>query len=117
MFMTGSRGGVLITLFSLVLAFALYFYRDLPQRARLVSVALGGRVAAFAILELFGSGINARFDMLGLGDEGRIATWRATMRMIADHPWFGTGQGTFSWAYPAYRQPDISMWGTWDRSA
>jgi hypothetical protein len=62
------------------------------------------------------SGINARFDMLGLGDEGRIATWRATLRMIADHPWFGTGQGTFSWAYPAYRQPDISMWGTWDRA-
>jgi O-antigen ligase len=34
--------------------------------------------------------------------------------MIADHPWFGTGQGTFAYAFPAYRSPNISMWGVWD---
>jgi O-antigen ligase len=116
MFMTGSRGGVLITLFALAVAFGLYFHRDLPRRSRLVWVVLGGGAAGLVLLELLGAGVNARFDAQGLGDEGRIATWRATLRMIADHPWFGTGQGTFSWAYPAYRSSEVPMWGTWDRA-
>jgi len=34
--------------------------------------------------------------------------------MIADHPWLGTGQGTFAYAFPAYRSPNVSMWGVWD---
>ena len=45
------------------------------------------------------------------------AGWRpieSTLRMIADHPWFGTGQGTFAYAFPAYRSPNVSMWGVWD---
>ena len=33
--------------------------------------------------------------------------------MIADHPWFGTGLGTFVWSFPAYRS-DVSMWGVWE---
>jgi O-antigen ligase len=33
--------------------------------------------------------------------------------MIADHPWFGTGLGTFIWSFPAYRS-DFSMWGIWE---
>ena len=32
--------------------------------------------------------------------------------MIADHPWFGTGLGTFVWSFPAYRS-GASMWGVW----
>jgi O-antigen ligase len=36
--------------------------------------------------------------------------------MIAEHPWFGTGLGTFEWTYPAYRSGDVSMWGVWDRA-
>jgi O-antigen ligase len=36
--------------------------------------------------------------------------------MIADHPWFGTGQGTFVWSFPAYRSDEVSMAGTWDRA-
>ena len=34
--------------------------------------------------------------------------------MIADHPWFGTGLGTFVWSFPAYRSANISLWGVWD---
>jgi O-Antigen ligase len=60
--------------------------------------------------------VNTRFDAQGIGDEGRVAVWRATLRMIADHPWFGTGQGTFVWSFPAYRPSDISVWGIWDRA-
>ena len=52
--------------------------------------------------------------MQGLAGEGRLETYRATLRMIADHPWFGTGQGTFAYAFPAYRSPNVSIWGVWD---
>jgi O-antigen ligase len=58
--------------------------------------------------------VNARFDLEGLADEGRLETYRSTLRMIADHPWFGTGLGTFAYAFPAYRSANVSVWGVWD---
>jgi O-antigen ligase len=116
MFMTSSRAGVLVSLAALILAFALYFRRDLPRRGRLLSAVLGGGFGALILLQLMGASVNARFDAQGLGDEGRLATYRGTLRLIADHPWFGTGQGTFAFAYPAYRPPDVAMLGTWDRA-
>ena len=116
MFMTASRAGVLLSLLALVVTFTVYFHRDLPRRSGGLAAALGGSAVALVLLQFMGGGISARFDTQGVADGGRFATYRATMRMIADHPWFGTGQGTFAWAYPAYRSEDISMWGTWDRA-
>src|SRR5258705_4879155 len=49
-------------------------------------------------------------------DHTRLSLYRATLRMIADHPWFGTGLGTFNLAFPAYRGDDISMYGIYDRA-
>ena len=115
MFMTGSRGAVVLSLLALVVAFVAYFRRDLPPRAGLVTAAAGGGAVALLLLQLMGAGINARFDFQGLADEGRFATYRATLHMIADHPWFGTGQGTFVYAFPlAYRSSNASTIGTWD---
>ena len=37
--------------------------------------------------------------------EGRKAMWAGTLRMIRDHPWQGTGPGTWQWFYPRYRSP------------
>src|ERR1700722_11748012 len=114
MFMTGSRGAVVISLFALIVAFIAFFRRDLPQRSGLVTALAGGGAAALILLQLMGAGINARFDVQGAADEGRLETYKSTLRMIADHPWFGTGQGTFAYAFPAYRSPNVSMWGVWD---
>ena len=47
--------------------------------------------------------LSGRFEMQGAVDQGRLETYRSTLRMIADHPWFGTGLGTFVWSFPAYR--------------
>jgi len=63
---------------------------------------------------------NIRFGLppleWGLSGLGRVEIYRSTLRMIADHPWFGTGLGTFEWSFPAYRSADVSMWGVWDRA-
>ena len=71
---------------------------------------------ALVLLQFMGGKVNARFAAQGAADEGRVAIWQATLRMIADHPWFGTGQGTFVWSFPAYRSEDVSMVGVWDRA-
>ena len=47
-------------------------------------------------------------------DHTRLSLYRSTLRMIADRPWFGSGLGTFNFAFPAYRSDDISMWGIYD---
>jgi O-antigen ligase len=114
MFMTGSRGAVVISLFALVLAFTAFFRRDLPQRSGIAIALAGGSAAAIIVLQLMGAGVNARFDLQGAADGGRLETYKSTLRLIADHPWFGTGQGTFAYAFPAYRSSNVSMFGVWD---
>jgi len=114
MFMTGSRGAVVLTLLALIVAFTAFFRRDLPSRTGLVTALAGGGAAALIVLQLMGAGVNARFDLQGAADAGRLETYKSTLRMIADHPWFGTGQGTFAYAFPAYRSANVSMIGVWD---
>lgn len=114
MFMTLSRGAVVLSLLALIVAFTGFFRRRLPRRAGLFAALAGGCAVVLILLQLMGGGVNARFDIQGLAGEGRLETYRATLRMIADHPWFGTGQGTFAYAFPAYRSPNVSTWGVWD---
>lgn len=116
MFMTSSRAGVTISLVGMVGAFIIFFRRDLPRGKTLfIAIAAAGSIALI-LLEFLGGNVGARFDINGLADLGRIEAYRSTLRMIADRPWFGTGLGTFAWAFPPYRSPAISMYGVWDRA-
>ena len=115
-FMSGSRAGVILTLMALIVSFAVYFRHDLPRRTDLAAAVLGAGALAIILLQFMGGNVNARFDAQGIDDEGRVVVWRTTLRMIADHPWFGTGQGTFVWSFPSYRTDDFSMWGIWDHA-
>jgi O-antigen ligase len=114
MFMTGSRGAVVLSLLALIVAFTAFFRRDLPSRTGVLTALAGGGAVALLILQLMGAGVNARFDIQGAADEGRLETYKSTLRMIVDHPWLGTGQGTFAYAFPAYRSSNVTMWGVWD---
>ena len=114
MFMTGSRAGVVVSLLALIIGFTAFFRRDLPRRTGLLTAFAGAGAVALIVLQLMGGTVNSRFDVKGLADEGRFDVYKSTLRMIADHPWFGTGQGTFAEAFPAYRSSNISVWGTWD---
>jgi len=71
---------------------------------------------ALVLLQVLGGNVSGRFDVQGLSGEGRFETYRSTLKMIADHPWFGTGLGTFVWSFPAYRSANISVLGVWDRA-
>ena len=114
MFMTRSRGATVVSLLALVVGFTLFFRRNLPRRTGLLAALAGGSLVALILLQFMGEGVNARFDIQGLADGGRLETYKSTLRMIADHPWFGTGQGTFANAFPAYRSSNPSILGIWD---
>jgi O-antigen ligase len=114
MFLTSSRGGVLVSLLALVVAFLAYFGRDLPHGKGVAAALLGAGFVAMLLLQFMGSNVGGRISEQGLSDSGRLAAYRITLRIIADNPWFGTGLGTFAWAFPPYRSGDISMVGVWD---
>jgi len=114
MFMTASRAGILLSLFGLVIAFLIFFRRDLPRGLSLLSASIGAGAVVWLLLQLMGGLVEGRIDPGGLTEQGRYATYQSTWRIIADHPWFGTGWGTFASAFPAYRSGEVSTWGVWD---
>jgi len=116
MLMTNSRAGIVISLMALIIAFAAFFYRDFSSRAAIAATLAIGGMIALVLLQVLGGNVSGRFDVQGLSGLGRVEIYRSTLRMIADHPWFGTGLGTFEWSFPAYRSADISLWGVWDRA-
>jgi O-antigen ligase len=116
MFMTLSRGAAVLSLLALVVGFVLYFRRLLTRRAALVTTLAGCGAVVFVLLEVMGAGVNARFDFQGFTGGGRLETYKAALRLIGDHPWFGTGQGTFADAFPAYRSSDAPISGVWDHA-
>jgi len=114
MFMTTSRAGVGLSLLAMIVATTVFLRKDLPPRTG-IWIALGsGVVIALGLLQLLGGQVSSRFDSQGLVDEGRVEAWKSTLRIIGDNPWFGTGMGTFQWAFPPYRSPNISIRGVWD---
>ena len=115
-FMTASRAGVSVSLLGFVVAVVAFFYRDLAgRRGVFIAVAAGCSVALLTLYFLAGN-VVARYYEQGLMDHTRLSLYRSTLRMILDHPWFGTGLGTFALAFPAYRSDEISMYGIYDRA-
>lgn len=100
-----SRGGLIVAL----LGAAAFAWMSGMRRRRL------GTLAALIVLPaLFVSWMQVRApgerflsgDVASLG--GRLPVWRATLRMVADHPWLGSGWGTFEEAFPQYYPADIA---------
>ena len=114
MFMTGSRGGVLLSLFAMVVAFVVFVRRDLPRVISLLLAMVGAGAVALALLQFLGGNVEAKIGAAGLVEQGRLAAYQSTLRIIADYPWFGTGLGTFTSIFPAYRSGNISIVGVWN---
>ena len=113
---TGSRAGLLLTA-SVMSAIAVIFFRDSLSSWRSF-VAIGSLIliGLLSLLQILGGSVTSRLQASGLHDEGRLHVYRATLRMIADHPWFGVGLGGFETAFPGYRPAEVTDWGVWDRA-
>jgi O-antigen ligase len=73
-------------------------------------------MAAALALEFLGGLVALRIASSGLVDEARWLTYTATLAAILDHPWLGTGLGTFTEVFPAYRPAELSTTGRWDHA-
>jgi O-antigen ligase len=116
MFLTGSRAGVVLSLLAAIAALTLFSLKALPLGRKSIRLVLAGTCIVVVLIQVLGAGILERFDSEGLGGGGRVDTYRTTLTMIEDHPWLGTGLGTFAWVFPSYRDSEGTSWGTWDRA-
>jgi O-antigen ligase len=107
-FLTASRAGTILTVAITVVTCALFLLETFPRGAT-AALSLAGLVTATAILlEAMGGLVALRIAHGGLFDESRWLVYRSSVAMIADHPWLGTGLGTFADVFPAYRLPELS---------
>ena len=113
MFMTESRAGSIFSLLAISGAAATLFRRKLGTRGLLLAFPISAACAILVALQIFGARIDQRFGSEGLFDSERWHTYLSTLGIIRDHPWLGTGLGTFRWAFPHYRSGDASMSGIW----
>jgi len=114
--LTYSRGAWLSLALSTPLLMAVLRPPRWPQAlARLLAV-VALVAAAVALLTLVavpgprqgGMGVASRAasiaDAGDLSIRGRLEFWRAALRIFRDHPWLGTGAGTFGAVHAAYQQ-------------
>ena len=116
LFMTSSRGGVLVSLICLLGAFMVFFRRNMPKATHLILALIVASTVILLLFQIVGGATGHRLQTQGLDDEGRLSVYRSTLQLIRANPWFGTGLGTFAWAFPHYRAGDISTYGVWDRA-
>ena len=113
--LSASRGGFLSLLAGL-LFLGVFFVAGRSRSDRKItdySVLFALPVAVAAVVLYIGPGtflkrIETLKDPLAAGAT-RLSIWRGTLSMIADHPWAGTGAGTFQLAFPPY-QPEGLAW-------
>jgi O-antigen ligase len=116
MFMTGSRAGTLLSLAAMLGALLAFHRKRLSSAGAVAGAALIGGAVLLVLLQFMGTIVTNRFDLNNLSDSGRLNAYRSTLAIIADFPFFGTGLGTFPLVFPAFRSPEVSTWGTWDRA-
>jgi len=116
MFLTGSRAGVILSMLAAVMAFGLFTLTAIRLGRNRMRLFLMAGCVTIVLMQVLGAGVLGRLDRQGLSGEGRVETYRSTLAMIDDHPWLGTGLGTFAWVFPAYRGDAESSWGIWDRA-
>jgi O-antigen ligase len=110
--LSGSRGG-LLSLAAELLLLTLILWRRRPgaRRSRLAAAGLLGMVAVALLFLWMDSGqISKRLGTIAdvtrapdatLGERRMLA--RDSLRIFHDHPWLGTGLGSFATVYPRYR--------------
>jgi len=109
--LTGSRAGIVTMILSFVVFSQFSFYlslrRTIAKKLRLILIAI--TVAALLL------GVRHTVDKFmstNLESYGRLLRWPATIQMAADYPFFGSGFGTYRYAYFPYDRDEEGKWST-----
>jgi O-antigen ligase len=113
---TGSRGGVVATAAGLGTVALLFSRRQERLVARGIGVLMtvAGAVAMVLLILLFGDALLGRLLSSGVSDSARLATYRITIKAIADAPVLGFGYGAFADTFALYRDQSMSSVGVWE---
>lgn len=103
-FFTESKGAWLALAASIVLFAALYlnYFVDIYKKHRVIFNA-SAVILILLTFALVGNFASKRMQSVNF----RLSTWRATWDMIEAKPIVGTGIGSFSTIYSAYKRPEI----------
>ena len=115
-FMTRSRAGILLSLGAFCLVTVLYFSYMIKSARRALILAVTLLVMGIICIELAGGQFSNEVQTRGLYDFTREQAWLSEFRMVQDHPWLGSGLGTFSGVFSAYRNPAGGVWGVIDHA-
>jgi O-antigen ligase len=116
--LTGSRAGTVASFLALLLLLVLSLRGN---TIRLSHAALAaGLVVAVLCLALLTSGgyLSSRFarDDALLSENDRVAAYGIAIDAIVSTPWTGTGFGTFTDVFPAYRSGEVPSGVFWNRA-
>lgn len=110
LFLSLSRAGILCGILAIgVMAFT--GARGRPMR-RLSLAVLILSIAAVPVVELSADRLVGRYAAVHgdlAADGGRIDVWRDTTSLVKASPLFGTGFGTFTWAFPTASRPEVRL--------
>lgn len=100
-----SRMGIIAACASLLTMFGLAVLSRFRVRM-LLTLSAAFLIISFCVALWIGPGpITERFQGVeqeySLGDQSRVSIWRDDLRLIRQHPWLGTGLGTFPIAFTA----------------
>lgn len=105
--------GTTLSLFIGMVTLAGLTYRQ-ARRAGLLAaagLALGAYIAANLLLQgAIGTRLSTLADPAGAAFP-RLLIWKGSLQMALDHPWLGTGLGTYYLLWPQYRDPTDSTLG------
>jgi O-antigen ligase len=118
LFLTKSRGGLISTLFPLLLIGSWFGYSLAPPTtSRRLRMAVAGLTVTLLMLAFGILGARSLFRIeQGGAEDSRWCVYGSVIDAIKDNPWLGTGFGTFEQVFPAYRDPKCGISGLWDRA-
>ena len=108
-----SRMGMISALVSLITVMVLAGTSSLLARTRATVAALFLLGVAGLVVWIGSDPVISRFETLGqeynLTGQNRISIWHDTLGLIRQHPFFGTGFGSFSVAYPSVQTAFLNL--------
>ncbi len=120
--LTGSRGGIAISLLASMAFIVLYLAKTYQHRGRqkfirpaLYSLGLVALIATWGIAQ-FSSTLQRTLEDEGVAAVSRPALYASTLTMIADAPLLGHGLGSYTYTYQAYRPDNMSPEGLYDKA-
>ncbi|MCP4021046.1 MAG: O-antigen ligase domain-containing protein [Desulfobacteraceae bacterium] len=111
--LTLSRGGWISTLGGLTFMISiLYFHRRFKKKKLVLTLLC--ITLAISILLLASPPVVERAVTITQKDvagnlEARIKTWEGTVDLIKDHPYTGSGPGTYAMVFPRYQLPGLGV--------